>query len=73
MTVEDVRRIFAPKVVDEYLILPDGSLASIDFFANVLFKDASANPTYNELASIDGGVKGYIPFFDQCRAEGLLQ
>lgn len=66
-----IRNIFAINIVGEFIILPGGSRVDAEFFAD-LFSAAPSNPTYDDLVAIDGGDKGYIPFFDQCKAEGIL-
>lgn len=72
MIVEDVSKVFKNYIIGNELKLPDGSTVEVEFFANVLFPTASANPTYNELVAIDEGTKGYISFFDLCKAEGSI-
>jgi len=43
----------------------------VDRFA-ALFGSVPETPTYDDFVAIDGGRLGYIPFFDQCKAEGIL-
>lgn len=69
MNAEDVKKTF--KVV-EFIELPNGAFVSVETFAD-LFSSASSNPTYDELIGIDGGNLGYIPFFDQCKTDGMLE
>lgn len=74
MTKETVMTVLAAKIsqgVDDVIRLPDGSEVDVDFFAS-LFSSASDDPTYAELIDIDGGTRGYKPFFDACKAEGIL-
>lgn len=71
MEKKDVEIIFKEKITFGRIILPDKSFVEVDFFT-WLFKDAPSHPTYAELVEIDGGLKGYIPFFDECKKEGVL-
>jgi hypothetical protein len=73
MTADSVRIVFQAKIFlpDDTIGLSDGSTVPVDFFAS-LFAGASDTPTYQELVDIDGGTKGYIPFFDECKVEGIL-
>lgn len=71
MTHEDIKRVFAPHVSGEDLLIGNGQAVSIDFFG-MLFGEASPTPTYVELMAIDGGTRGYSGFFDQCKTEGIL-
>ena len=71
MTIDDVRRIFARYVGGDDLILSATNFVPIDSFV-ILFDSASSNSTYQELVDIDGGDKGYIPFFNKCKTDGIL-
>lgn len=68
MTADNVRVVFG---VTDTIRLNETSVVDVDVFAT-LFSAASESPTYDELVAIDGGVMGYIPFFDRCKADGLL-
>lgn len=69
----NVAELFASKIVGSDIVLnkENGNRVSISFFS-ALFKEASEIPTHQELCDIDGGKYGYIPFFDQCKKEGIL-
>ena len=77
VTVDDVKRIFEAKIDKGMLKLPDGSFIDVTGFATI-FASAPSDPTYDDLMIIDGYVddenpgKGYKPFFDQCRNDGLF-
>lgn len=71
MTEQAVRDIFKGKIKGDYIELYPFCTVEIDTFA-LIFSDAPDSPTYDELVAIDGGDLGYIPFFDQCKAEGIL-
>jgi len=67
MTKDDVQSIFN---CNDILQITDSISVDTDVFTQ-LFADASVNPTHTELVALDNG-KGYIPFFDKCKAEGIL-
>lgn len=71
MTSENVQTVFATKIIGDIINLPNGSFVDVESFV-ILFADAPSDPTYNDLVEIDGGNLGYIPFFDQCKDDGLL-
>ena len=73
MIETDIRKIFATKISlsNDVINLPGGATVPVKVFAN-LFKNASSNPTYEELVDLDGGKKGYLSFFDECKTEGIL-
>lgn len=67
MNTEDVERLFE---VSGLVKLPSGSYVKTEVFAK-LFREASSKPTYKELVRLDND-KGYIPFFDECKEQGIL-
>ena len=71
MVVNDVRQIFNIAEEDDFLVLPNKSTVRIEKFAE-LFSSAPAKPKYEDLLNIDANTKGYREFFDQCKAEGIL-
>ena len=76
MSKSDVLILFSSHIVNtpefgDVLNIGDGQIISVDSFAD-LFSAAPSTPTYAELIAIDGGVMGYIPFFDRCKAGGIL-
>lgn len=72
MTRDDVLTVFAPKISDGVMQIGDGQYVDVDTFVS-LFSDAPSSPTYTDLVAIDRSQDyGYTPFFDECKAEGLL-
>lgn len=71
MTKTDVENVFKNKISVGRIDLGGGVTVDVDVFA-LLFANAPANPLYNDLMQIDNGKMGYKPFFDQCKAEGIL-
>ena len=74
MTKDDVKLIFASKIQGDkdngVISLPGGATVPIDFFAN-RFSSVEI-PTYDNFVAFDGGIIGYIPFFNECKQEGIL-
>jgi hypothetical protein len=72
-----VRTALAPHVQGNEIVLAtyaDGSTklaveisTFVELFASV------TEPTYDNLVAADGGTMGYKPYFDQWKAEGLVQ
>lgn len=71
MTEIDVRGIFASKIKGDEIKLLGGSTVEVETFAGI-FADAPSSPTYNDLMIIDTDTRGYKPFFDECKNEGVL-
>ena len=71
MTETDVITVFATKIKNGSIDLGGGVTVEIEVFAT-LFADAPSNPTYDNLMRIDDERMGYKPFFDRCKAEGIL-
>ena len=66
-----VYNVFKKMINGDEIILGAGRVVSVSKFTE-LFSGASDAPTYDELVAIDGGIMGYIPFFDRCKDEGIL-
>jgi len=72
MTIVQIRETFSKKIIgveeEEIILLPNAVTVELAVFVD-LFENV--NPSYAELVQADEG-KGYIPFFEQCKAEGIL-
>lgn len=68
MIENDVRNTF--NVVDT-IDLGNGNKISVEDFCE-LFKNAKS-VTYSELVNVENGKMGYIPFFDECKEQGILK
>ena len=69
MTNETVKAIFG---VDDVILLANNTQVEVEVFAE-LFANVPENPTYQDFVDADGGRLGYIPFFDKCKAAGILE
>lgn len=69
MTDEQVKQVFASKIDSNDIRLDDQTWVSVDVFTENF---ASAEPTYSSMVTIDAGIKGYKPFLDACKDEGIL-
>ena len=71
-----IKTIFASKIIDGRLYLDDKQYITVADFANE-FSNVS-EITYDNLITANGYIdeeqtgKGYKPFLDQCKTEGIL-
>lgn len=66
-----MREIFRPYIRGERLCLPGRQDVDMSFFEH-LFSSVQEF-THDNFVEVDGGQLGYIEFFDQCKADGVLQ
>ena len=67
--VEQIYAVFEPVISGDRINLQDGSSVAVSLFAQIF---EGCELTYNCLAERDGGEKGYMPFFEYCKENGIL-
>lgn len=70
MTVDSMKVIFKNKIVEDTILLPGGATVVVETFTT-LFSSVESN-LYADFIAVDNGQMGYKDFFDQCKAEEIL-